>query len=1320
MGQVREKLTQISTLATERLVAETTPKIPSNGSPTSTDSSTSTCTLREEDSTENLSSFINEGDAKFGDTRKENILKVEKLTKENEKDASAAHKEVVLPSKDKYGDYLKEKTKKIENINGREESSSPVGSRCEEPEKMLLSKEISSEERVKKYVLKGSEEKVEVQIHGIGKDRYKTSLYNETTVDGIRNIISRSARTSRTNSRNNSFEARDFKTDIASRLQTDVTKSTTSKSQVDLSRRRDVSGDLPKSKETFSDSYKSSSFQGTEDYTTCSATIGRYSSRSSETTHTINEISTNTRKYEPSRGQYKSVTLDRLNKRENKFSQDVDSLGRRYQGRDRPYRSYNRERIKDKEVTSLDDASKSVTAASKADSDVSKTDTAASKADSDVSKTDSASSKADSDVFKTDSAASKADNTVSKADTDTAASKTDSVVSKIDGSASKADGAVSEADSVVLRSESVSSERHYSSSSRKHRSRPKTPEPESHPVTDTKLFQSPERRTRRKSEGMKPLPRDVLNNFQKSDTLHEEDEACSSDESVTPTHESANVNDNDPLESEGSGLDHSRDFSPEKSKSHSSENVRLNVNSSSTPHLTASSSTNNSPSGNSMNSKHQNNACSSDSSFNESSNRVSGTSSPSELIQSSVTNPTTGLSTATPTSVPAEGASSLKGKRQNLHEKEQPSTKLTATKSSSPISNRRASSKYASCTANAFTDANSPFTAEETRPYTSVLRRTSDSTKKDSASARTISSLTRTPIDRAWRDESTSGSYSHRLSAPIRGRMLETGEKTGQTPLKSTDSSPNQSKEEKPYKKVDASSEGGSRTISPTIQRKSYSNSNAPSKVYPTSTSYTRHSSKDKGGGLELDLKSCDNTQPPSTHSSSIQNLMSIVRSPVRKSPPSARRKYVKREESLIFKTDDPNSSSEKELNIPSHSIIDLEGPEIVIRSAIISETKKQNAPEDGPSNINDRLKPPLSDDVRQKSPVSDGVRQKSPVPDSIRQKSPVPDSIEHSIRQNSPVPDSIEQNSPVCDSDSNGEKSSVSDNVHVRLRTRRSTNSRASWRQTPVISPDVIEMVLKGEIFDSDDEETSENPNYRKKVLEVCMEEEEEETHFRRFSPTSSRSTSRTGSQTPILKSSKQTSPDLTSNNTTPTEKKVSINSELLVGEESSLAGPRRKYLSPDQKSMSSYSPEKTTPPNERGDSSSPDPFSISVDSRSCAFSRLRVTSLSHSTSTPDLTEITGQAKRGASKAKRVERSNSKRLLGRSRVDTYISSPSGDIPPSPARRSGSITYSPKHSSTSLTSRILTGTGINRALSRPFSRRSEKDASERNKDRTLK
>lgn len=291
--------------------------------------------------------------------------------------------------------------------------------------------------------------------------------------------------------------------------------------------------------------------------------------------------------------------------------------------------------------------------------------------------------------------------------------------------------------------------------------------------------------------------------------------------------------------------------------------------------------------------------------------------------------------------------------------------------------------------------------------------------------------------------------------------------------------------------------------------------------------------------------------------------------------------------------------------------------------------------------------------------------------------------------------------------------KVNLSGTAMVRLREKSPVSNilKQSWRQTPVISPDVVDMILKGEIFDAD----GEYDNDGNKKLDTCIEEDES---AKTFSPTESRTESRVGRHTPILKTSKSNSPDQT-------PVKVSIKSEPIVSEDClPVYRPRRKFLSADERSCTVDaipSPGSTLSPDEDRVSSAPDPdlLSASMDMRGVNmqdnFSRLRTPSLSHSRSTPDLTEITSQAVKGA----KAKRSNSKRRFGRVRVDTYVNSSSSSPqsstdPTSPRHMSGSASFSPKHSASSLSSRFLAGTRINQALS-SFSRRSEKGKSEKEK-----
>ena len=300
---------------------------------------------------------------------------------------------------------------------------------------------------------------------------------------------------------------------------------------------------------------------------------------------------------------------------------------------------------------------------------------------------------------------------------------------------------------------------------------------------------------------------------------------------------------------------------------------------------------------------------------------------------------------------------------------------------------------------------------------------------------------------------------------------------------------------------------------------------------------------------------------------------------------------------------------------------------------------------------------------------------------------------------------------------------------VILRQGSKLSNPRRSSWRQTPVISPDIVDMILKGDIFDSDDE-CGVNSVHSSK-LETCLEvNEEENSTFKKYTPSTSRSSSRSGKHTTILKSSKPSSPEngrSVSKTSTSSllEKKVSIDESTLT----TVAAPdrrRRKFLSTGNRSYTlgdeaemvedmTASRDIVDHHGETGTISPlPDPMSISMDMRSFSLSRLRSNTLSHSSSTPDLTQIATMSKK-QSKARRVERSNSKRQFGGVRGDSYLDR-TGDNQSntSPSRRSGTVTMSPKHSASSLSSRIKSS----------FSRWSERDhrtAEVRNKgSRTLK
>ena len=490
-----------------------------------------------------------------------------------------------------------------------------------------------------------------------------------------------------------------------------------------------------------------------------------------------------------------------------------------------------------------------------------------------------------------------------------------------------------------------------------------------------------------------------------------------------------------------------------------------------------------------------------------------------------------------------------------------------------------------------------------------------------------VSSFTRTPIEDAWRYESsTVYTPSRRLSAnPVRGRGADFVDVSGRT-------SPSLPREnsEVPQSQGEKESRRNSKVTSGTVSLGGSDRTKEKGSVMSSVHSVSPVS------GSSPRVSSV-------TDSGKVEAKFSKADGVNESSPMgrfgSPRRAYVKREEmedtGLLARKDPssecpPATASDKDSTKgPSHSILDTTGPEIVVRTPSVSDATNLSPPP-----------PPAS----------------SPTPQEL---------------------------SP--------------GDVVIRRKTKLANPKRTSWRQTPVISPDVLDMILKGEIFDSDDER-----------LETCVEVNEEYQPLKKFVPSDNRPSSQNGKYPPILKSSKPSSPEnghVTSKTSTLllSEKKVSISEDTSW---ISYQGTRqRKFLSTSNRSYTDTSldtddcsVEDSVDRRVMGEEAAmgtisplPDPLSISMDMRSDSLSRLRSHSLSHSCSTPDLTQIGGKSKK-ETKAKRVERSNSKRQFGRVRVDTYLDATSqrssdGHTPTSPSRRSGTVNMSPRHS-TSLTSRI--------------------------------
>ena len=221
----------------------------------------------------------------------------------------------------------------------------------------------------------------------------------------------------------------------------------------------------------------------------------------------------------------------------------------------------------------------------------------------------------------------------------------------------------------------------------------------------------------------------------------------------------------------------------------------------------------------------------------------------------------------------------------------------------------------------------------------------------------------------------------------------------------------------------------------------------------------------------------------------------------------------------------------------------------------------------------------------------------------------------------------------------------------------------KGNRRKTPVISTDAVDAILRGEIVDDDEEvcfvgeEGEEEGQQRSRegsplvthhTLETCVEEDEGlPVHTPSHAPSAARADS--------------------------PEKKGLLPPTLRGGARSGSPEKRerRVQLAVDTrtKSTSDASPERS---NTRYDHESHNSLSASHSGGvlSNQMSRFRSSSMSFSQSTPDLSQI--MAGSSTLPGRRVERSNSRRRMGRTRQDSYLST---------------STTSPTHSSSSPTTR---------------------------------
>ena len=225
----------------------------------------------------------------------------------------------------------------------------------------------------------------------------------------------------------------------------------------------------------------------------------------------------------------------------------------------------------------------------------------------------------------------------------------------------------------------------------------------------------------------------------------------------------------------------------------------------------------------------------------------------------------------------------------------------------------------------------------------------------------------------------------------------------------------------------------------------------------------------------------------------------------------------------------------------------------------------------------------------------------------------------------------------------------------------------KVEQRKTPVLTPDMLEaldMMIKGDLSDDTDI-----------PLETCVEEDEEVTP---------KKTLPVKSESPERKVSENTEPSVVVETPTPTvESRPSLVERRQLSSETK---ERTKSLSYYEKGLS---PERA--PEEEAKR---DPLPTTLNARFSRHNRFRASlptgcSLSSSHSMTDLSQIGKKEK-----ARRVSRSNSKRLIGKSAIDSYVN----DTRRSPSHRSaGSLSVSSSlatSSSKTLPGRVLSGHSI--------------------------
>ena len=835
------------------------------------------------------------------------------------------------------------------------------------------------------------------------------------------------------------------------------------------------------------------------------------------------------------------------------------------------------------------------------------------------------------------------------------------------------------------------------SCSPKLRHRPTTPDIGSPPISDSKLLQSPDRMTRRKSEGMKPIQLQAMakvcveetlleEGYSKDDVSFEITPVFSDDINISTTCSEKEAEETSAVKLAHVGLIVKKNDESEEEVGKVEDRMTKASASGRDISRPQSRGANTSPT-----QKGPSNSFTSSSSFTMDRGEKG------EKVSSRPSSRTSYRQTSTE----KENVRQTSSEKENVGMRNIPSSLLPSTPS-----------KYTSCTSNAFTSNNSPFSAEETRPYTSVLRR-SESTRRETlpaSSYKSISSLTfslidrawrdesstRSPIDRAWRDESsirspidrawkdessTLSSPVCRLSAnPVRGRVSDMGEWTGRTSPSCMSSSAD-------------TQNAGEKSIH---LRRATVNTDVP--LGKSETQSTKRKTKDSSS---TELRSASPTSLPPTKASAINSSMTEVGKTNKEEKLQVNMQSRHDPSTSFGTTEGKTTTTLRSSTSPSTSFGSTEGKTTTtlrsstspmnrrraMTSAVVSETFSSNGKDSSSSEMHSasprKVSLPHSKAYSSKLELGKTNKEgeKVEVNTQSSQDYPSPNfgstgrkisSTNTSIT--SPRRGFVKREEMVYKPDDGASSKEICSSALI---TPSASETSLSHSVLDVTGPDIVVELPSSP--NPPPSSTSTNTNSSASLLEGGVV-------IRGKSPLSSHKR-HSWRQTPEI------SPDVVD---------MILNGALFDDDEDVSENPMRQKLAtcveededivPTEKFKSKASQSLCYDDNTIGRVTPlPDPFSISLEMRSYSISRLNNNFLSHSCSTPDLTQIAGTTKKG-SKSKRLDKSNSRRLLGRVRVDTYLDSTTsfeGQAPSSPSRKAGSVTLNPsRHSGSSLSSRI--------------------------------